>query len=211
MTTRRFYQNCYYHIFNKSIAGYNIFKFEENILRFISLLKHYNNIYQTLCFSKLKTRPLTNLLEIDTNSGVKIIAYCIMPTHYHLLVKIMAKNFLSHYIGNIENSFSRYLNLKQERKGPLWQSRFQNVYVKTDQQLLHLTRYIHLNPSTSGLVEDPAYWAHSSYQQYIADSKIFKLYLSDLTISNSKEYRKFVLNRKDFQRKLKMLKKVIIE
>ena len=76
---------------------------------------------------------------------VEIIAYCFMPTHIHLILRQLKKDGISIFMGKILNSYTRYFNLKNKRKGPLWESKFKNVEVVTDEQLLHLTRYIHLN------------------------------------------------------------------
>ena len=73
-------------------------------------------------------------------------------------------------MGDILNSYSRYFNTKQKRKGPLWEGRFENVLIKTDEQLLHLTRYIHLNPVTAYLVDQAKDWQASSYNEYLENS-----------------------------------------
>ena len=65
------------------------------------------------------------------------------------------------------NSYTRYFNEKIKRKGPLWEGRFKKVLVNSDEQLLHLTRYVHLNPVSAGIVEKPEDWPCSSYREYI--------------------------------------------
>ena len=61
---------------------------------------------------------------------VEIIAYCIMPTHFHLVVKQLKEDGISFFIQQILNSYSRYFNIKTKRKGPLWEGRFQNVIIE---------------------------------------------------------------------------------
>jgi putative transposase len=94
-----------------------------------------------------------------------------MPDHYHLLLKILKNKYLSKYISDVENSFTRYFNIRFKRKGPLWQTSFKAVRIKNDQQLLHVSRYIHLNPITANLVNRSEDWKFSSYQDFINDKK----------------------------------------
>ncbi|MCM8795996.1 MAG: transposase [Candidatus Omnitrophica bacterium] len=144
---------------------------------------------------------------------VEIIAYCIMPTHLHLILKQLKNNGISVFMGNILNSYSRYFNLKHKRKGPLWEGRFKNILVKNDEQLLHLTRYIHLNPVTASLVSNPEDWNASSYREYLqqvqAVEKICKY--DDILEIDPVSYKKFVEDRISYQRDLAKIKNLIFE
>ena len=210
---RKFPEGYIFHLFNKSISNYPIFKDLDNSLRFIQALDYYNNtstkpnlgnyLKENQDFSPV-------LLKEKENCYIKFLAYCIMPDHYHLLIKIIQKNTLSKYINDIENSFSRYFNLKFERKGPLWQSSYKSVQIKTNEQLLHVSRYIHNNPVTSYLVEKPDVWIYSSYKDYLYRD-ILNNYLTEISIKNPEAYKKFTEDNIDYQRKLKLIKKQILE
>jgi len=152
-----------------------------------------------------------NLLIPKNNTLIKFLCFNIMPDHYHLLVKIVVDDVFSKYINDIENSFTRFFNLKFKRKGPLWQSRFKTIRIRTDKQLLHVSRYIHLNPTTAGLVEKPEDWFFSSYKDFISDERFLKKFIKEISISNPKAYKKFIENNQDYQRKLRQIKKLIIE
>ena len=134
-----------------------------------------------------------------------------MPDHYHLLVKILDKKSFIKYINNLEASFTRYFNIKFKRKGPLWQSAFKSVHVKNNEQLLHLSRYIHLNPTTAGLTDSPEKWVFSSYWQYINDDGLLKNILTEISISDKNIYKIFVENRVDYQKKLSLIKKLVFD
>jgi len=134
-----------------------------------------------------------------------------MPDHYHLLIKILRYNCLSKYISDIENSFTRYFNLKFSRKGPLWQSTFKAVRIKTNYQLLHTSRYIHLNPTTSNLVIKPEDWQFSSYHKFIKNEKVLQNVVTEISIDKPLLYKKFVEDQIDYQRKLRLIKKMILE
>jgi len=204
-----------FHICNKSIANYGIFNLAENGQQFINRLFYYNSNSYLETYSKFlrdnKNFICSNLLIPKENSKVKFLAYNIMPDHYHLLTKILKDNVFSKYISDVENSFSKYLNTKNERKGPLWQSRFKSIKINNNEQLLHVSRYIHLNPTTNNIVEKPEEWQFSSYREYISNPKILKKIITEISIKNPKTYQKFVENRIDYQRKLKLIKKLILE
>ncbi len=211
-------QNQIYHVFNKSIANFNIFTYEQNTLRFCQAFQYYNSVdlsKRYIKFSKLNESQKNQwdrnlLMKENVYSATKIIAYCLMPDHYHFLVKVINKDFFAKFIGNIENSYVRYFNLRINRKGPLWQSRFKNVLIGTNEQLLHATRYIHLNPTTQGLVNKPEEWEHSSYRSYISDKK-YLAYLKEISINKPESYRIFCENRIDYQIKLKKIRKLLLE
>jgi len=139
---------------------------------------------------------------------VQIIAYCIMPTHFHLILKQLKEKGISIFMRNILNSYSHYFNIKHKRKGPLWESRFQNKFVETDEQLLHLTRYVHLNPVTAFLVDKPEQWLWSSYNEYLSkvdkDEKVCD-YEGILDVEPV-SYGAFTDERIDYQRELAKLK-----
>lgn len=211
---KKFPAGSIFHVFNKSIANFGIFRNPKNAQRFIETLDFYNNINVKNKFSIAKTTGeygYQNLLIPKKEGLIKFISYCIMPDHYHLLVKILVDDVFSKYVSDVENSYSRYLNLKLKRKGPLWQARFQAVRIKTNEQLLHVSRYINLNPTTGGLVEKPEDWPFSSYKDLIIQPKFLEEFLTEISINDPLDYKKFVEARKDYQRKLKMIKKLIFE
>lgn len=202
-----------YHICNKSIANFGIFKDPQNARRFLQTLHYYNTREDTRRFSDMfrkKAYGSFNLLYPVKDALVKFISYNIMPDHYHILIKII-RGSLSKFISDVENSFTRYFNIKFKRKGPLWQSPFRAVRIKSDEQLLHVTRYIHINPTTDNLVEKPEDWKFSSYRDYISNERILKEIMTEITIKDPKRYKKFVEDRKDYQIKLKKIKKLLLE
>lgn len=202
-----------FHVFNKSIANFGIFKFDKNKERFLQTLDYYNNTKPKPSLSVFlrNNHYSPNLLLPKPNAIVKFIAYCVMPDHYHLLIKILTESYLSKYINDVENSYSRFFNLQIKRKGPLWQSNFKVIRIKSNEQILHVTRYIHLNPTTSNLVKNPEDWFYSSYNFYLNEEKILREFLPEISIGEPKVYKKFVDNQKDYQRKLKLIKKLTLE
>ena len=200
-----------YHICNKSIANYLIFNKDEDKLRFLSVLEYYNDKDNSQRFSYfLKTHSYSyqNLLIQPTRPSVKFISFCIMRDHYHLLIKVVDED-ISRFLGIIESAYTRYFNIKYERKGPLWQSRFRCVRVTTNEQLLHVSRYIHLNPTTAKYVDKPEYWKYSSYYNFIRGQALKEL--TEISIRNPKQYKKFCEDQIDYQQSLKIIKTELLE
>jgi len=209
--------NHFYHILSRSIANYTVFRTERDFRRMRQLLRFYQLQDPPFRFSHLEEMPNQDqILDRILKKGeklVEIIAYCIMPNHLHLLLRQRKEDGISRYMSNVLNSYTRYFNLKSGRKGPLWEGRFKNVEVESNKQLQHLTRYIHLNPVTAYLVENPEDWEFSSYREYIGKippkAKLCQ-FRRFLTFSPS-EYQKFVLSQKQYQRELAQIKAISLE
>ena len=205
-----------HHVFSKSIMGFIVFNAASDFQRIRDLCGYYSVEKPYAKFSSyLKLKDKDNFFKKyfkDNKLLVKIIAYCIMPTHIHLILKQENDQGISVFMNNILNGYTRYFNEKIRRKGPLWESRFKNVKVSTDEQLLHLTRYLHLNPNTAKLVESPEEWPYSSYREYLGkvepDERICRQ--QDLIDIGIPEYRRFVNSNKDYQRQLAQIKHLML-
>lgn len=206
-----------YHIFTKSIAGYAIFNSADDFERMLNTMAFYA-VDKTPCrFSLFAEGCGGGQKQINQavapDKIVKVIAYCLMPTHIHLIVQQLKDDGISRFINLILKSHSKYFNLKHNRKGPLWEGRFKNVLVETDEQLMHLTRYIHLNPVSAFLVNMPEDWNFSSYREF-AELSSTKKNLCDFSGCidiDAPSYRKFVGNRIDYQRELEKIKHLVLE
>ncbi|NCO44041.1 hypothetical protein GW889_00745 [Candidatus Berkelbacteria bacterium] len=210
-------RNEYYHIFNRSIAGFNIYNKKRDYLRFINLAEYYrfsNPPMNFAEFDRLNTQTQISFLSKRRNNEqlVDIVCYCIMPTHFHFLLRQNVDGGITDYIRLLENSYSRYFNISHSRKGPLWEGRFNGVHVETTEQLLHLTRYIHLNPTSAGLTEKPEEWKYSSYHEYIDNNQNESICkFRDVVNMQVKDYTEFVNDRKHFQRELSIIKSQLID
>jgi putative transposase len=205
-----------YHVFNRSIAEFKIFNDDSHLSRIINVIRYYQIAKPVYCFSNfIKMKQKSLILDSPSGEGrlVDIIAYCIMPTHLHLILKQLKNNGISIFLSNVLNSYSRYFNIRHKRKGPLWEGRFKSVIVENDEQLLHLTRYLHLNPVTAYLVDNPRDWIMSSYREYLQEieekDRICR-YEGILEI-NSESYCKFVEDRISYQRTLAKIKGLMLE
>lgn len=206
-----------YHIFSKSIASFRIFNNEEEFLRAKTTIRYYQWAAPPIKFSRfIMTYGFPKDEEIYFEKAeklVQIVAYSILPTHIHFVLKQLKQDGISNFMRNLLNSYSHYFNLKHNRKGPLWESRFKSVLVETNEQLLHLTRYIHLNPVTAYLVDKPEDWLASSYKEYVSqiDKERRICEFEDVLNIEPVSYEKFVLDLVLYQRELAKIKRLLFE
>ena len=208
-----------YHIYTRSIAKFVVFNEEAEYNRAHQLLNLYRHKGFNYKYSQFLTlmpsfqSKIIDNLNSENDALVEIIAYCLMPTHIHLLTKQLSDNGISKYMSRILNGYARYFNTKHKRTGPLWSGRFKSILVSGDEQLLHLTRYIHLNPTSAGIVSRPKDWTYSSYGEYSNDkqNQIAMCEFKDLITLDPKEYRRFVNDHKDYQKQLSSIKYLTID
>jgi len=132
----------YYHVYNKAVTDNQLFIEEKNYHFFVSKIKKY-------------------LLGC-----VDVLAYCLMPNHYHLIIQLKTIE-MSKAMQQLALSYSASYNKEYHRIGHLFQGRYQLKQIDDQTYLSHLSRYIHLNPSSAGLVSKPEAWQYSSYREYI--------------------------------------------
>ena len=120
---RHFENNSYYHIYNRGNRKQQIFLENRDCERFLEKTKEYKEKF-----------------------SIKIVAYCLMPNHFHFLIQQLSDGSISKFFSNLCNSHSKYFNLKYETVGSQFQGRFKAKAIDKDEYLIHLSRYIHLNP-----------------------------------------------------------------
>ncbi len=108
-------------------------------------MKYYQNRETPIRYSKFmilssgeRQRILADLSK-RKDFLVEVIAYCLMPNHFHFILKQLVENGISNFMAHFTDSYTRYFNVKNERNGPLFQGRFKAIRVGTDSHLLHLT------------------------------------------------------------------------
>ena len=202
-----------YHIYNRGSEKRPIFDTRSDHKRFLKTLRYYQ-----LEGPKPK---LSHFSESSPNKPdpskkiVEIICYCLMPNHFHLMLKQIKDSGITEFVGKLSNSYTKYYNTKHNRVGPLLQGEFKSVLVESEEQLIHLSRYIHLNPTSAGLVKKPQEWYFSSYCEYITGSNDKNhdnlCQYENLIDLSPKEYKKFVQERISYQQELSKIKHVLLE
>ncbi|MDP2637530.1 MAG: transposase [Candidatus Levybacteria bacterium] len=211
--------NEVYHVYNRGVEKRPIFLNKREYDRFIQLANYYRFTNCPVKFSKFKVLPLeerNNIFKkLERESKlIDIYAYCLMPNHFHFLLKQLTDTGISKFIARLTNGFSHYFNIRHDRSGHLFQGNFGAVRIEDDEQLLHISRYIHLNPVTSYLVEinNLEFYDYSSYPDYLGKSSGFinpKEVMS--FFKNPQEYRRFVHDQVDYARKLDNIKHLALE
>ncbi len=135
-----------------------------------------------------------------------------MPNHFHLLIRQLKDKGITNFIGKVCNSYTKYFNIKYNRVGPLLQGEFKSVHIETNEQLIHLSRYIHLNPVVTGIVKKPESYEWSSYNEYLSRPQI----LCDCSIvldqfESPQVYQKFVEGQIDYGISLEILKHQVLD
>lgn len=201
-----------YHIFNRSVQGIPIFKGQRECRLFLETIKYYLQPNPPTRFSIYRTSKEKLPITLDQKL-VTIVNLCLMPNHFHFTLLQEKENGIRSFIQKISNSFAHYFNLKYQNRGPVFEGKFKAIRIEDNNQLLHLSRYIHLNPVTAFLTENPEDYPFSSYLTYLGKEK---LEFVDPTLildqfSSPSQYEKFVLDQKDYQRSLDKIKHLILE
>lgn len=212
-----------YHIFNRSVARQPIFLSDTYYQRAYQVLSYYNNLNPPIRFSHFSRLPLSLKNEIlqDLNKEnqklVEILAYCFMPNHVHFLIKEISENGITTFMRKFQNSYAKYFNTRNKRSGSLFQSMFKAVRIQTSEQLIHVARYIHLNPVTAFIlkdIEELSNYPWSSYTVYVGKqpSDVINNTNEILSFFASKdEFIKFTEDQIDYQRQLNQIKHLVLE
>lgn len=207
----------YYHIFNRTIENKKLFIDSGISSLFLQLLSYYRSEKIYCSYSYFRKMPVDAQLQIRMMLQQKkyhkliILSYCLMPNHFHLLIRQKSDNAVSKFMSDVLNSFTRYFNCMNKRKGPLFLPRFQAKHITSREQLIHVSRYIHLNPYVSNIVRIKALsdFTFSSFGEYL---NMKKSNLSDTSIilsefgNDPERYKSFVINHADHQKMLEYVK-----
>ncbi len=200
----------YYHIYNRGVNKQPIYEDFGDYQRHLEVLLYYQFAGPKPKFSN------RNRFKIASNQAektVEIVCYCLMPNHFHLLLKQLKDGGIEEFITKVGDSYAKYYNIKHQRTGPLFSSHYKAVQIETDEQLLHLSRYIHLNPFVSKLVNNPEDYPFSSYPEFINLSN--RNTVTNEIILNffkgNDRYKQFVDDHKDFAKDLHQIEHLILE
>ncbi len=186
-----FYAGGIYHVYNRGVAKSDIFLAPEDYSLFLWRLKE-----QVLSLPLPLAKKSDYRRKVFPPNYFELYAYCLMPNHFHLLIKQLGDIPVSELLLRVMTGYSKVFNGKYERVGSLFQDQFKAVSVESDSQLLWLSAYIHQNPLTAGLVADLHEWAWSSYHEYAGVRKgnlvNAKLILGMSEIGNTDGYKTFV-------------------
>ena len=210
----------YYHIYNRGVARLPTFSSTGDYRQAILSLSYYQYSKTPIKLSRYKSLPpdekskLLELLSHEDSKLVQIISFVLMPNHFHLLLKQIQNQGISKFVSQFTNSYTRYFNIKHSRPGSLFQGPFKAVCVESEEQLIHLSRYIHLNPYVSSVIKKSELLTYpwSSFPDYLKESST----LIDPTpilshFKSSSDYQTFVLNHSDYAKELGIVKHLTLD
>ena len=173
------YPGAYYHVINRGNNQEKIYKNDRDKEKFLEYLE-----------------------KAAERFSIIIHSYCLMSTHYHLLVQTPEAN-LSLAMQWINVSYATYFNRKRGRYGHLFQGRFKAILIDADEYLTHLSRYIHLNPVRAKMISLPAEYQWSSYGAFIGKNKAPRFLETSWLLSNfGKTKKEGKRNYQDFVEKV---------
>lgn len=207
----------HYHLYSRGVRRENIFIDEDDRIRFVFLILHmqsnttlFHIRKNVTSFKKYKSfiPHRSTLKTIASERTVELVNFALMNNHFHLTAKEIREGGISKYLHRVLTSYSKYFNIKYKRTGYLFESRFQAVHVTSNEQLLHLSAYIHKNPTEipewHGRERD---YPWSSLTDYCGESRWGELLQSDIILGQfpaKDDYKKFIETSKAKEVKTKL-------
>lgn len=214
----KFITSNYYHIYNRGVEKRDIFLEENDYFRFVHGLYEFNDYLPVLNANRRFLESDNRTQDIDggrtsnrrkRDQLVEIVCFCLMPNHFHLILHQLKENGVSQFMKKLGTGYAMYFNKKYKRVGSLFQGRFKSVLIESDEYLVHLSRYIHLNPvelvdrhwrergienwpKVKGFLQN---YRYSSYLDYIQIKNFPSVTSSDFLLGYfkaSKDYQAFV-------------------
>lgn len=142
------YAGCYAHVISRSIRKLKIFRMSEDFQKFYGLLK-----------------------RTKREAGFKIHHYCVMQTHFHLVVSVGDVLEFSRAMQFVKSQYSFHFHREYKLSGPIWRERFRALLIEDERYMLACGKYIENNPVEAGLVKNPEEWKNSSYHFYHKNKK----------------------------------------
>lgn len=150
---KQYTENGYYHIYNRGVEKRTIFQDEQDYGVFLGYLKEYltpkdeKGLQAKLADLEIPWSEKDKVLKLlhlnNFSEEIMLLAYCLMPNHFHFLVKQRSLDSIDKFMQSIGTRYTMYFNKKYKRVGSLFQAVYKAVLVTSDEQFLHLTRYIH--------------------------------------------------------------------
>jgi len=168
-----FLAGYYYHIYNRGAHRLGIFREDADYRFLLKLIK-----------------------EWTAKDNISILAYCLMPNHFHFLLRQNSNLSVSIFMQAVFNIYSKAFNSKYQHFGTLFEGPFKAIRVDKAEYLFHLCRYIHRNPLDAGLVTEPEAWLYSNYLEFVgkrAGTLVDKEFVLK-SFGAAKDYKTFVMD-----------------
>ena len=195
----------YYHVFNRGVNKQLIFHDHTDRIRFLFIVLYFQSpvILQNISRSvqPFIKHSVFNLdketeQEIIKSRFIELASFCLMPNHFHFIIKEVEENGIARYMQRVLNSYTKYYNTRYNKSGHLFQGPYKATHVGSNEQLLHLSSYVHRNPrELKEWFNKESNYQWSSYQDFVNKNRFEQLLVFDIIseqFKSKKEYNKFV-------------------
>ncbi len=191
---KRYYENAIYHVYNRGVDKRIVFIDRDDHLVFLHLLKTaLSDDTKRGSTPKHSSRKIGWYKRKNFYGKIDLLAYCLMPNHFHLLLQQIEPTITTEFMRSICVSYGMYFNKKYKRVGSLFQGIFRAIDIEEDNYLLWVSRYIHRNPASFRT------YLYSSYADYLGtrhtewlNKKLILDYFSSSTLRKTNSYKQFV-------------------
>jgi putative transposase len=194
----------YSHVFSRGMQKQPIFEIRADYLRFLFLIVTFQGETSIKNISReIRKNVQSQALHIGAdleeevlkNRMVELVAFCLVPNHFHLILRELVEGGISKYMQRVLTAYVKYFNLRHDKSGHLFQGPYKSVHIGEDKQLLHTSAYIHKHPLEIGWKGSVKEYPWSSYQDYVIENRFGNLLLTNvITDRFEKEYGRFDYN-----------------
>ncbi len=197
-TVREKCPDSYYHVYNRGVEKRAIFLDDDDYTVFLGLIKKY------LVGDKKDTKNTNRHRFASLGAEVRLIAYCLMPNHVHLLFFQNTQDGIEKLMRRVMTGYVMYFNHKYARVGSLFQGRYKASRINADAYLQHISRYIHMNPASYKT------WPYSSLPYYRGEKQVPAWLdikpIMEIFEERRTDYMEFLVNYQDNKHELDALK-----
>ncbi|MBU1084727.1 transposase [Patescibacteria group bacterium] len=207
---RNFKPQYFYHIFNRGAYKNIIFLEKSDYETFIEILSYYLKFPDARHYNYQNI--VTKFKVPNFKYTIHCVAYCLMPNHFHLILKQLPnaniKTNISNLMRRLSITYAIYFKYKYKHSGSLFESKFKNVTVDSEEQLLYFSKYIHQNPQK--LTKKLSSYSYSSYPAFINIVKLSEWLHPEYIFKLQPNYQKFVETQMK-ERETKQIKALVLD
>lgn len=180
---KEYVPESYYHIYNRGVNKNNIFLDRQDRIVFLGLIKRYLG-------DDLEKKPNREPYP-NYQKDIQLLAFCLMNNHFHFFVYQESQTAIIDFMKSLSVAYSMYFNKRYKRVGAVFQQRYRAVRITNDAQLLHLSRYIHMNPQNYELYEWSSlpYYLNQKNASWIKPGRVLELFNGSDYLSFLREYQ----------------------
>jgi putative transposase len=179
MFREKLINNEIYHIYNRGIEKRDVFLDNDDYYRFIHDLFEFNDIepainlaYYLKQQNQSKEVGLPKIERMPRKLIVEVMAFCLMPNHFHLIVRQKKENGITEFMRKLGTGYTNYFNKKYKRVGVLFQGKYKFIRLTDEAHFVHIPYYIHLNPLDLNFFE----WRKRELKNYKSAMKFLENY-----------------------------------